>query len=409
MARLSFTGQEQIMVVAPMIELQAKLASLSIFKSLHTGELASLAGQVQWLSVVRGWTLFSEGDVADDMFVVVSGRLEAFRRNAEGNSELIDKIESGEIVGEIALLSNERRSATIVALCNTELVRLSKQVFEDLASRSPEVMRTIAGVVTTRLRDELYTIRHIRDIPGAVLAPGTSTPAMVEQARTGSSSSLDNINAKPRPAHGIFCQTGEYWTVAYEEEGCVIKNAKGLHYISCLLRHAGRDIHALELVAIAEPSRDSNAVATATLEPSVSEEVLPQLTTDNLRFSSIGDAGQMLDIRAKVAYRRRLAELREELAEAKQRGDENRGTKAEDEIEALTHELSRAVGLGGRDRLAASASERARLNVTRSIKLALEHIAQSSPKAGSHLKGSITTGTFCCYRPNPDLLITWQL
>ena len=353
-------------------------------KALDAEELASMAGEVQWLSVLGGRTLISEGDRADDMFVVVSGCLGAFKRNAEGNLQLVGQAESGETVGEMGLLSNEPRDATIVALRDTELVRVSKQVFEDLASRSPKVMRTVAGVVSTRLRN--------------AVRPRAASP-------------LDNINAKPGALHGIFYRTGEYWTVVYEEEESLIKNGKGLHYISCLLRHAGRDIHALELVGMAQPGRASNVVATAALERSVHEEVLPQpqLTTDKLRFSYPGDAGEMLDVRAKVAYRGRLAELREELIEAKRRGDENRGTKAEDEIAALTRELSRPVGLWGRDRRAASAAERARLNVTRSIKLALERIAQSSPKLGSHLKTRIKTGTFCCYRPDPDLSIKWRL
>jgi hypothetical protein len=68
----------------------------------------------------------------------------------------------------------------------------------------------------------------------------------------------------------------------------------------------------------------------------------------------------MLDVQAKVAYRRRLSELREELSEAKELGNVERAEQAEQEIDALTKELSRAVGLGGRNRRAASASERAR-------------------------------------------------
>src|ERR1700756_2996028 len=113
---------------------QAKLASLSIFKALDAGELASLAERVQWHSVTGGTTLFSEGDPGKDMFVVMSGRLGVFKRNVEEHLELLAQIEPGAPVGEMALLSNERRSATIIALRDTELICLSKQVFEDLVS-----------------------------------------------------------------------------------------------------------------------------------------------------------------------------------------------------------------------------------------------------------------------------------
>ncbi|MBV8362253.1 MAG: cyclic nucleotide-binding domain-containing protein [Deltaproteobacteria bacterium] len=138
-----------------MTELQAKLASLSIFKELDAAELALLAERVQWLSIIGGSILFFEGDQADNMFVVLSGRVGAFKRNAKGDLELLAHTESGETVGEMALLSNERRSATIIALCNTELVCLGRQLFEQLASRSPNMMRHIAEAVAMRLRIEI--------------------------------------------------------------------------------------------------------------------------------------------------------------------------------------------------------------------------------------------------------------
>ena len=68
-----------------MTDLQAKLASLPIFKALDAEELASIAGQVQWLGVAGGWTLISEGDEADDMFVVLSGRLGVLSRILKGS------------------------------------------------------------------------------------------------------------------------------------------------------------------------------------------------------------------------------------------------------------------------------------------------------------------------------------
>jgi hypothetical protein len=90
---------------------------------------------------------------------------------------------------------------------------------------------------------------------------------------------------------------------------------------------------------------------------------LPRGTEDleksGIHVTSLGAAGEMLDEQAKAAYRRRLSELREELEEAKELGRVDRAEQAEEEIEALTRELSRAVGLGGRNRRAASASERA--------------------------------------------------
>src|SRR5258708_36520346 len=102
----------------------------------------------------------------------------------------------------------------------------------------------------------------------------------------------------------------------------------------------------------------------------------------------------MLDEQAKVAYRRRLSELREELEEAKEFGNVDRAEQAEEEIDTLTRELSRAVGLGGRNHRAPSASERARQTITKTVKAVVERIAYRHATVAALLSRSIKTGTF---------------
>ena len=111
------------------------------------------------------------------------------------------------------------------------------------------------------------------------------------------------------------------------------------------------------------------------------------------------DAGEWLDEDARRAYRERIADLRADLAEAEERADQGRIVVARAELEALSAELSRAVGLGGRSRRAGSAAERARVAVQRRIKDALGRIEEAAPEAGRHLTRTIYTGLLCCYRP----------
>src|SRR5208282_2237997 len=122
----------------------------------------------------------------------------------------------------------------------------------------------------------------------------------------------------------------------------------------------------------------------------------------------LGDAGEMLDLKAKQDYQRRLVELREQLEDLRERGEDERAARVESEIEFLAREIARAVGLGGRDRRAGSAAERARLNVTRAIKSALQKISEHHSQMGELLDRAIRTGTFSCYLPNPHAQITWQ-
>ena len=115
----------------------------------------------------------------------------------------------------------------------------------------------------------------------------------------------------------------------------------------------------------------------------------------------------MLDPQARAAYKQRVSELREELAEAQQFHDLGRSERLAAELDFLTHELARAVGLGGRARRVGSPAERARVNVTRAIKLALRKISEHHAALGQHLASTIKTGTYCSYTPDVRMPITW--
>jgi AbrB family looped-hinge helix DNA binding protein len=119
------------------------------------------------------------------------------------------------------------------------------------------------------------------------------------------------------------------------------------------------------------------------------------VTDGSMSADGLGDAGPALDAEAKAAYRERLREIRREIAEAEGWNDPERVARLQAEEEALKHELIAALGLGGRDRSAASAAERSRVSVTRAIRAALVRIAEQSPALGDHFDATIRTGTFC--------------
>ena len=133
-----------------------------------------------------------------------------------------------------------------------------------------------------------------------------------------------------------------------------------------------------------------------------------ELQKAGINITGLGDAGEMLDEEAKSAYRRRLSDLREELEEAKEEGNAERVEQVEQEIDAQTRELSRAVGLSGRDRRAGSASERARQSIGKSVKTVLERIAQNDAALGDIFSRCIRTGAFCSYQPDPVSPIVWE-
>ena len=199
-------------------------------------------------------------------------------------------------------------------------------------------------------------------------------------------------------SRNLFRREGEYWTVRYEGSVVRLKDAKGLRYLAQLLGNPGREYHAIDLEAAggqrARPApsgvRDGAGPGELRVRP------------------DLGDAGELLDAQAKAAYKARLDELEAELEEAEGFNDPGRAATAAAERDFLVDELARAVGLGGRDRRAASHAERARLNVTRAIRAAMANLARANPPLGRHLSATIRTGRYCSYTPDPRAPITWQ-
>ena len=219
-----------------------------------------------------------------------------------------------------------------------------------------------------------------------------SVPQSATQSRHAPKAKPDVTEHVPQPS--VFRREGDYWCITFDGHTARLRDAKGLWYLACLLAAPERAIHVLDLVAIegGQPAGGPRGSGPADAE-----------------FAPSGDAGEMLDARAKAAYRRRLAEIDEDIEEARAAGDSEREAQADAEREFLTRELSRAVGLGGRDRRAGSAAERARVSVTRAVRAALARIREHHGSLGSHLDRTIRTGAYCVYLPDARVPVAWKL
>ena len=131
-------------------ELDAVLAG--VFGDLDTAALVAVAAHLHWISLPGGATLFRQGDRGDDVFVVVNGRLRTVIDDPEGGSRVLEEAGRGTAVGELALLTGEARAATVVAVRDSDLVRLPKAAFDTLLERHPHAMMRIARAAAMRLR-----------------------------------------------------------------------------------------------------------------------------------------------------------------------------------------------------------------------------------------------------------------
>ncbi|POX55639.1 transcriptional regulator [Streptomyces sp. Ru71] len=219
------------------------------------------------------------------------------------------------------------------------------------------------------------------------LAGGTSEqPA--QHARTTTEHPAQPRVTEPAPADAteadLFVREGDYWTVLFDGRRATVRDSKGMRHLARLLAAPGREFHVLDLAAA-----DTDDPAAAA------------------RLVRAPDAGPLLDERAKAAYRQRLAEIEEDLDDARAQGDLARQEQAAYERDFLIAELRRAVGLGGRDRRAGAASERARAAVTQALRKALARLHATCPPLGEHLDRTIRTGTYCVYLPDPRSPVAW--
>jgi pimeloyl-ACP methyl ester carboxylesterase len=219
---------------------------------------------------------------------------------------------------------------------------------------------------------------RLRGLPGeySVLTAvhPSATPAGPRSALSASSG-RDNV----------FRLDGEYWTVAFEGRVVTLRDSKGMHDLRALLADPGRERHVLDLWS--DPMGPGTGPAQAAAE-GLRQEAGPQPVIDEV---------------ARNQYRRRLAELDRQIAEAADRGDSMTAAQARQERDQLVGQLTAAYGLGGRARRIPDGAERARKAVRRRISDALNRIKNASPTLGRHLRHSVHTGVYCSYTPEHDI------
>ncbi|HUJ60649.1 MAG TPA: AAA family ATPase, partial [Kofleriaceae bacterium] len=223
-----------------------------------------------------------------------------------------------------------------------------------------------------RARGHAPWVAQIAHELASVLGDGAEARALAdESARLAGELGMIGLARGERPfaAPLRIERAGNDWRLARGAASAIVKDSRGVQLLARLVERPGEDIHVLALAS------DDAAAA-------------PEST-----------AGEQLDDRARAAYRRRLGELADALADAEQRGDARRAAMLERERGALIGELARATGLAGKARIAGSTSERARVNVQKRLKDAIGRVAEIDRELGAYLERAVRTGTYCSFRP----------
>ena len=153
------------------------------FGKLRPYVLRELEDEVEWVTLRGGEMLFRQGDAADDAYILMTGRLRVATEDDQGHSEVISEIAAGETVGEIALLTESARTATIYAARDSELVRLSRRSFKLMLERSSKAMGSVSRILVDRLVGMISHAPRPKPAGCIALIPVSPTIPMKEFAR----------------------------------------------------------------------------------------------------------------------------------------------------------------------------------------------------------------------------------
>ena len=138
----------------------ALLAEVPFFQLLDDEERASLASQLELVSIPAGQVVFEYGDPGDSLFLVRSGAAEVFFRDDTGERIVLERPSAGDFFGELSLLDGGPRSASVVASEDLQLLRLDRDDLDEFLKRHPTAAISLLAATGRRLRHTAERLRH---------------------------------------------------------------------------------------------------------------------------------------------------------------------------------------------------------------------------------------------------------
>lgn len=127
-----------------------RLARLPLFGELDAHDLGHVAGWLRVVELAPGDILIRQGAMPDDVYVLEDGTVEVTR-----DGERIATLGAGDVVGEIALVDPQRRTATVHAATPVRAVALNLRDLPEMASEMPEIVRHLRSIAERRLAEQI--------------------------------------------------------------------------------------------------------------------------------------------------------------------------------------------------------------------------------------------------------------
>ena len=144
------------------------LRSSPVFSHLPDEALLSVAECATVTMVTAGDAVMEEGEEGHEAFIVIAGRLDVVTTTPEGSTQVVGALGPGDVVGEMALITDEPRSATVRARRESALMRIGAEEFRSIVLDHPEALLDMTRTVMRRLNRSIHAVRP--DAARAVIA-----------------------------------------------------------------------------------------------------------------------------------------------------------------------------------------------------------------------------------------------
>jgi len=133
-------------------DLTELMAKVELFSELGRDELAQVAGVASTRTVSKDTAVFHGGDPADAVYVISSGKVKIVTTSTDGKEFILTVLGAGQVFGEMALLEEAPRSASVITVTAVELVAIKRDDFQHLLDTSPSISRGLLAILSRRLR-----------------------------------------------------------------------------------------------------------------------------------------------------------------------------------------------------------------------------------------------------------------
>jgi NTE family protein len=190
------------------------LSAIPLFRGLDRATLRSLREEMQWLTLPGGSVLFREGEPADFFYIVISGRLGVVVEAVPGEQRFVTQIGIGETVGEMGMITGEKRTATVMAIRYSELLGFSKAAYDRLTARHPKLIHRLLEVLARRLAATTRGVSEPRIAKTIAIVPvGEDVPRADFARHLAAAIALDGLRVKLVDDADIERPTEWFYTV----------------------------------------------------------------------------------------------------------------------------------------------------------------------------------------------------